>query len=333
MPSWMRRARLRLRSLFRGDRVERELDEELRYHLEREIEERLAEGLPPEDARAAARRSVGAVTQQMEGVATCAAWPSSSTGSRTSGLRGASSGNIQVRRDRHCDAGARAGRERRHSELRGRRARQTVAVPQSVAARDRVRDASGPRRKPASGYVWHLNFLDWRARTGAFASIAAYDVRAGFTLSTAAGPERVSGLRVMSGFFTLGGRAATRTRVPVERGGTSRRADGDAHLQRVADTLRRQPGRLGTGRDAAGRTARRDRRPSKRFSFRDGRSGGFLGRDLRGPQACWEVRTCRSLETVARLADGVSVQMANSSDLDAVVQELLAHNGIPFLRR
>lgn len=66
MPSWMRRVRLRLRSLFRGDRVERELDEELRYHLEREIEERLAEGLPPEDARAAARRSVGAVAQQME---------------------------------------------------------------------------------------------------------------------------------------------------------------------------------------------------------------------------------------------------------------------------
>ena len=27
---------------------------------------------------------------------------------------------------------------------------------------------------------------------------------------------------------------------------------------------------------------------------------------IRGPQACWEVRTCRSLETVARLADGGS---------------------------
>lgn len=55
------------------------------------------------------------------------------------------------------------------------------------------------------GYVSYLNFLDWRTRNRAFRSIAAYDVRAGFTLTTPAGPERVSGLRVTSGFFrTLG---------------------------------------------------------------------------------------------------------------------------------
>lgn len=36
-------------------------------------------------------------------------------------------------------------------------------------------------------------------------SIAAYDVRAGFTLVTPEGPRRVPGLRVTSGFFrTLG---------------------------------------------------------------------------------------------------------------------------------
>jgi hypothetical protein len=55
------------------------------------------------------------------------------------------------------------------------------------------------------GSVSYLDFLDWRSRNRAFSSIAAYDVRAGFTLSAPAGPQRVSGLRVTAGFFrTLG---------------------------------------------------------------------------------------------------------------------------------
>ena len=66
MPRWLTQARLRLRTLFHGDRVERELDEELRYHLEREIDERLAAGLTMSEARFEARRSMGAITQNKE---------------------------------------------------------------------------------------------------------------------------------------------------------------------------------------------------------------------------------------------------------------------------
>ncbi len=40
--------RLRLRSLFSRNHVEQELDEELRYHLERQIEEEIADGRTPE---------------------------------------------------------------------------------------------------------------------------------------------------------------------------------------------------------------------------------------------------------------------------------------------
>jgi macrolide transport system ATP-binding/permease protein len=55
------------------------------------------------------------------------------------------------------------------------------------------------------GAVSYLDFLDWRERSRAFESIAAYDVRAGFTVETPSGPQRVPGLRVTSGFFrTLG---------------------------------------------------------------------------------------------------------------------------------
>jgi putative ABC transport system permease protein len=65
----MRAARqigLRLRSVFLHRRVERELDEELRYHLEREIEMRVAAGKPQEEARFAALRIMEGIAQQQE---------------------------------------------------------------------------------------------------------------------------------------------------------------------------------------------------------------------------------------------------------------------------
>ena len=45
---------LRLKSILRGRRVEQELDEELRFHLEHKIEEGIAGGLSPAEARYAA---------------------------------------------------------------------------------------------------------------------------------------------------------------------------------------------------------------------------------------------------------------------------------------
>ena len=60
--------RLRLRSLFDRSAVEQELDEELRYHLERQIEEYKAAGMTPEDARDAAHRALGAIDQKERGV-------------------------------------------------------------------------------------------------------------------------------------------------------------------------------------------------------------------------------------------------------------------------
>ena len=57
---------LRLRSLFRRQQVEQELDEELRYHLERQIEVNLGSGMTTEDARYAALRAMGGIEQQKE---------------------------------------------------------------------------------------------------------------------------------------------------------------------------------------------------------------------------------------------------------------------------
>jgi predicted permease len=63
---WWNIARMRLRSLARRGRVERELDKELQFHLEQQKEENLALGMPPAEARRAALRRLGGMAQIQE---------------------------------------------------------------------------------------------------------------------------------------------------------------------------------------------------------------------------------------------------------------------------
>src|SRR5690349_9411333 len=63
---WVYTVPLRLRSLFRRNAVEQDLADELRYHLERQIEANLAKGMSAEEARYAALRAMGGVEQQKE---------------------------------------------------------------------------------------------------------------------------------------------------------------------------------------------------------------------------------------------------------------------------
>jgi macrolide transport system ATP-binding/permease protein len=58
--------RLRFRSLFSRGRVDRELDEELRYHLERQSDENIAAGMSREDARSSALGSIKNLEQRKE---------------------------------------------------------------------------------------------------------------------------------------------------------------------------------------------------------------------------------------------------------------------------
>ncbi|MDQ3803212.1 MAG: ABC transporter permease [Acidobacteriota bacterium] len=63
MLGWLTR---RLRALLRKAELERELDEEVRFHLEREIERNVARGMRPDEARRAALVSFGGVEQIKE---------------------------------------------------------------------------------------------------------------------------------------------------------------------------------------------------------------------------------------------------------------------------
>jgi putative ABC transport system permease protein len=63
---WTTKLRLRVRSLLRSGQVERELDEELQYHLAHLVDDYVAAGMSPADARYQALREMGAIEQRKE---------------------------------------------------------------------------------------------------------------------------------------------------------------------------------------------------------------------------------------------------------------------------
>src|ERR1051326_8386834 len=63
---WFYTLPLRLKSIFRSAQVEREMDDELRFHFEHKIEEGIADGLSPQEARDAALRAMDGLEQRKE---------------------------------------------------------------------------------------------------------------------------------------------------------------------------------------------------------------------------------------------------------------------------
>jgi predicted permease len=71
---WLYRLPLRLKSLLRQDRVEQELDAEMQYHLEQQIQQNIARGLTPQEARYAALRAFGNPTSTKERLREIGRW-------------------------------------------------------------------------------------------------------------------------------------------------------------------------------------------------------------------------------------------------------------------
>src|SRR6266550_4902628 len=63
---WLYTIPLRLRSLFRWTQADRELDDELRDHLERRTDEYMAQGVTQEEAYRRARLELGGIEQTKE---------------------------------------------------------------------------------------------------------------------------------------------------------------------------------------------------------------------------------------------------------------------------
>jgi predicted permease len=63
---WYYKLPLRLRSIFRKNQAETDLSEELQFHLQNQIDEYVAQGMNPKEARHAALRSLGGIEQAKE---------------------------------------------------------------------------------------------------------------------------------------------------------------------------------------------------------------------------------------------------------------------------
>jgi hypothetical protein len=66
MMEWFNIIRSRLRALFRRESVLRDIEEELRIHVEMETEANIKRGMPPDEARAVALKSVGNLCRNTE---------------------------------------------------------------------------------------------------------------------------------------------------------------------------------------------------------------------------------------------------------------------------
>ena len=64
--SWMQGTWRRLRSIGRRDAIERGLDEEIRFHLDRQTEQYVRAGIAPDEARRQARIKFGGLQSARE---------------------------------------------------------------------------------------------------------------------------------------------------------------------------------------------------------------------------------------------------------------------------
>ena len=66
MPRWWYRLSMRVRSLLQGGTLDRELDEELQFHVDQLVEAHVARGLSPDAARRQALLAIGGIEQRKE---------------------------------------------------------------------------------------------------------------------------------------------------------------------------------------------------------------------------------------------------------------------------
>jgi hypothetical protein len=320
---------LRLRSLFRRNDVERDLDDEFRDHIERRIAEGVAQGTTPAEARYEALRAMGGVEQRKE---------------ECRDMRSVTAIEHRIQDFRFA--------VRQLLRYRGFTVAAILVMALGIAASvsmfgfvdaalirplpyedpSRLVTVFGARPDAAAsqtrGSVSYLDFLDWRTRaSGVFQSLGAYDVRAGFTVITSDGPERVSGLRVSSGFFeVLGVRPVLgRTfgaedegpsappRVILSHSAWQTRFHGRADVLGQAVTLQSPWLSHAEPHVVVGVLP-----PNFHFTMAE---RAQLWATIRREQGCWQSRRCRSLEAVGRLGDGVPLQTA-SANMTSVLGQL-----------
>ncbi len=189
----------RLRSLFRARAMDASLDEELRFHLDRQREKYLQSGLSPEEARRRVRLDFGGAAQITEDCR-------DARGTRTlEALRQDFRYALRTLRKNPAFtvvalitlALAIGANTAIFSVVYGALLR---PLPYADPDRLMVLNESHPRIGIVS--VSYFNFLDWRAQNHVFSGMAVV-AGTGYNLAGVAQPETISGQAVSSNFLSL----------------------------------------------------------------------------------------------------------------------------------
>ncbi len=315
---WLFTLPLRLRSLFRRSQVDQELDDELRDHFELKIEEYIAQGLDPGEARHAATRDLDGLTQRKE----------------------------ECRDTRHLNLLDHTLQDLHYAirQLRkspgfaftalfvftlGLSAAIAIfrfvdaALIQPLPYRDQSRLVSVFESSP--GYVRaivsYADFADWKRLNTVFSSLDAYAMNGGFTLTTATGAQQVPGTRASAGFFRTLGVAPALGR-DFRAGEDSPSATRTAILSFAAWQKRfaGNPNVLGTSVILNGSPNTIIGVLPREFHFAPF-GGAEFWTTLRSTDNCEQDRQCHNLNTVARLRDGLSIETA-SEQMRMIVRQL-----------
>jgi macrolide transport system ATP-binding/permease protein len=298
--------RLRLRSLFSRTVVEQELDEELQYHLERQIDEYVAGGMGRQQASSAALRSIAGLTQRQE---------------ECRDMRGFNFFDSLQRDFRYSLRQLRKNLGFTFTAVfvlaLGMCASLAIfafvdaALIKPLPYRDPVRLVGVFEKLPFCQYcnLSYDDFVDWEKRNVVFTSFAAYRNN-GYALSTPAGPQPVRGVRVTAKFLhTLGVAPAM-----------GRDFNTDDNLPSAPHTVLLSYAawqhRYGGKSDIVGQAVTLDSDPvtivgvlPREFHFAPSGQPEFWVA-FQPTDGCDKRRSCHGMYGVARLKDGVSLQTA-----------------------
>jgi putative ABC transport system permease protein len=192
----------RLRGLFFKRRLERDLEDEIRSHLEMQIEENVRQGMSPEEARQAARRKFGGVEQVKEAYRDRRGLPlvESTLQDLRYAVRTLAKNpgfSLVAIITLALGIGANTAIFSAVSAV--------LLRPLPYPEPDRlVRVWERHIKEGANNVVSAPDFIDWRARNRVFENIAAH-MGTSFDLTEVSEPERIGAAKVSSSFFDVMG--------------------------------------------------------------------------------------------------------------------------------